>query len=71
MKKNNYIEELLEKYPPASQNNSRKIVREAYDRFHKNPSEANAEKFTQLTGETYDFSDSDWGNDPEEFNEYV
>ena len=53
---------LLKNIPISSQNNSREIIGNLLKRFNKQPSEFLAQQIETLSGLTYDFSESDYGN---------
>jgi hypothetical protein len=63
----------LSSLPPASENNSRAIVKGKLSRFHKSPSEINALQVTRITaGELEaDFKDTDLGNDVKSRKSYL
>lgn len=65
----NSIKEAIENAAPATQNNTRQIIREAHARFKRNRSELHGNYLERLTGVGYDFADSDWGNGPRGENE--
>jgi hypothetical protein len=47
-------------------NNSREIINGYKKRFNKYPSESLAQKIENLSGETADWSDADYGEGPKE-----
>ena len=51
--------DILQHLPPASQNNSREIVRRLLDKFNKQPSESLAQKIESMSGLSCDWSDRD------------
>lgn len=55
------IQSILNKFPPASDNNSRQIIKGKLDRFSHNPSESKAQELDRL-GITTDYSAHDAGN---------
>lgn len=59
----------LKDLPPASQNNSRAIVQSLIKKWEHTPSEALAERIQSLTGWVADWSDNDWGNGPQGYNQ--
>jgi hypothetical protein len=59
------LEQLIQNLPSSRINNSREIVRSKVAKFNKQPSESRAMEIESLIGASFDFSDSDWGNEPE------
>lgn len=51
----------LSKFPPSSVNNSRAIIREKVSRMNRFPSESLGNRIEALTGQSYDWSDMDYG----------
>lgn len=58
------LEQLIQNLPPATQNNSRSIVRNKINKFNKYPSESRAMEIESLIGASFDFSDKDFACEP-------
>lgn len=61
------IQSILNRFPPASENNSRQIVKGKLERMSKAPSESKAQDLESL-GITCDYQNSDVGEPPQRFN---
>lgn len=68
MKVYNSPETIYRELAPASQNNSREIFRSLCARFLKYPSEWLGNKITEMFGLEADWSDKDYGEPPNKFN---
>lgn len=62
-------QEIIEKYPPASQNNARSIVRSAVDRAVKRKSMSMFQEVESDYGFPFDFSPADYGEEPKQLQD--
>lgn len=53
------MKEILEQFPPSTQNNARAIVRKELERMQDVPSERQAQKLEYMFGIVSDFKDGD------------
>ena len=65
----NIYQEINAKFPPASQNNARAIVRGIVDRANERPSDSRMQEVERDFGFVADHSDRDWGEEPRIINE--
>ena len=65
----NIYQEINLKYPPASINNARSIVRGWVDGFLRHPSNSKRDTIEADTGFLADHDDKDWGNEPKQLQD--
>jgi hypothetical protein len=65
-----YMHELYEKFP-ISQNNGARIIQSKIDKMQVKPSESLGQEIEQMSGLPSDFSEKDWGIDPQQLTDYL